>query len=160
MDKTRAKIKSTSMTAFVAILVASFLFSVATVLAIADWWTIGGALSTPESVRQGAELVRQGLLVMVLAYVGAIFLRVSREETPFFEALPRMVKLAAVLLFLAIAIPEWARFPLAGLVGGLPVCVFVDQAIIVAFMLAAIVFCLGQIIEYGYLVQDENYEII
>ena len=29
-----------------------------------------------------------------------------------------------------------------------------------AFMLAAIVFCLGQIIEYGYLVQDENFEII
>ena len=36
----------------------------------------------------------------------------------------------------------------------------VDESVMFAFMLAAIVFCLGQIIEYGYLVQDENFEII
>lgn len=160
MDKTRSKIQTSSVTAFVAILAVSAFLGLATATSIAEWWTTGGALSSPESVHRGADLVQQGLIAAVLAYVGVIFLRISREDTPFFKALPRMIKLAAVLLFLAIAVPEWASFPLAGLVGGSPSRVFVDQWIALAFVLAAVVFCLARIFEYGYLVQDENFEII
>ena len=51
MDKTRAKIKSTSMTAFVAILAIALLFGIQTSINIFDWLTTGEALSNPDSVR-------------------------------------------------------------------------------------------------------------
>ena len=38
--------------------------------------------------------------------------------------------------------------------------VIFDENSIMALALAFVVFCLGQIFEYGYFVQDENYEII
>ena len=44
MDKTRAKIKSTSMTAFVAILAIALLFGIQTSINIFDWLTTGEAL--------------------------------------------------------------------------------------------------------------------
>ena len=138
MDKTRAKIKSTSMTAFVAILAIALLFGIQTSINIFDWLTTGEALSNPDSVRHGMGLLGDGLLVALAVYVALVFLRINREETPFFANLPRKIKAVAVLLFATLA----------------------DESVMFAFMLAAIVFCLGQIIEYGYLVQDENFEII
>ena len=63
MDKTRAKIKSTSMTAFVAILAIALLFGIQTSINIFDWLTTGEALSNPDSVRHGMGLLGDGLLV-------------------------------------------------------------------------------------------------
>lgn len=159
MDKTRAKIKSTSMTAFVAILAIALLFGIQTSINIFDWLTTGEALSNPDSVRHGMGLLGDGLLVALAVYVALVFLRINREETPFFANLPRKTK----------------RWPCSfsrrsrcrsGCTGqsSAPnrnaVRALVDESVMFAFMLAAIVFCLGQIIEYGYLVQDENFEII
>lgn len=161
MDKMRAKIKASSAIAYALLLLLSLAALAATALSAVAWWTSGGsALSTPAIVNEGIGYVRQLLLAGVLLYAARIFCRISLEETPFFESLPRKIKLAGVLLFLAIAVPEWASFPLAGLVGGRPSFVFVDQTIAFAFMLAFFVFCLGRVFEYGYLVQDENFEII
>ena len=148
MDKTRAKIKSTSMTAFVAILAIALLFGIQTSINIFDWLTTGEALSNPDSVRHGMGLLGDGLLVALAVYVALVFLRINREETPFFANLPRKIKAVAVY---------WAVVSIqTGTLSG----ALVDESVMFAFMLAAIVFCLGQIIEYGYLVQDENFEII
>ena len=154
MDKTRAKIKSTSMTAFVAILAIALLFGIQTSINIFDWLTTGEALSNPDSVRHGMGLLGDGLLVALAVYVALVFLRINREETPFFANLPRKIKAVSVLLFATLAVPKWLYW--AGTLSG----ALVDESVMFAFMLAAIVFCLGQIIEYGYLVQDENFEII
>ena len=35
-----------------------------------------------------------------------------------------------------------------------------DETSIILLVLAIVVFCLGQILEYGWLLQDESYEII
>ena len=148
MDKTRAKIKSTSMTAFVAILAIALLFGIQTSINIFDWLTTGEALSNPDSVRHGMGLLGDGLL------------RINREETPFFANLPRKIKAVAVLLFATLAVPKWLYWAVGSIQTGTLSGALVDESVMFAFMLAAIVFCLGQIIEYGYLVQDENFEII
>ena len=154
MDKTRAKIKSTSMTAFVAILAIALLFGIQTSINIFDW------LSNPDSVRHGMGLLGDGLLVALAVYVALVFLRINREETPFFANLPRKIKAVAVLLFATLAVPKWLYWAVVSIQTGTLSGALVDESVMFAFMLAAIVFCLGQIIEYGYLVQDENFEII
>ena len=66
----------------------------------------------------------------------------------------------AVLLFATLAVPKWLYWAVVSIQTGTLSGALVDESVMFAFMLAAIVCCLGQIIEYGYLVQDENYEII
>lgn len=160
MDKTRAKIKATSMTAFVAILFIALMFGIQTSILIVDWLTTGGPLSNPDSARRGMGLFRDALLIALAVYVAFVFLRINREETPFFAALPRRIKAAAVLLFAALTVPKWLYWAIFSIQTGTPSGALVDESVMFAFMLAAIVFCLGQILEYGYLVQDENFEII
>lgn len=160
MDKMRAKIKATSRVAFVMTLAIVLLFGITTSVSIAGWLTTGGGMSSTDSALSGALLIRNGLLVALAAYVAFIFLRINREETPFFAALPRMIKMAAVFLFVALQVPKWLVYVVLNVQAGTSSFVFIDSSTIFAFMLAAVVFCLGQIIEYGYLVQDENFEII
>ena len=160
MDKTRAKIKSTSMTAFVAILAIALLFGIQTSINIFDWLTTGEALSNPDSVRHGMGLLGDGLLVALAVYVALVFLRINREETPFFANLPRKIKAVAVLLFATLAVPKWLYWAVVSIQTGTLSGALVDESVMFAFMLAALVFCLGQIIEYGYPVPYENFEII
>lgn len=160
MDKMRAKIKATSMTAFVAILFIALMFGIRTSILIVDWLTTGGALSNPGSARCGMGLLRDGFLIALGMYVAFVFLRINREETPFFAALPRKIKASAVLLFAALTVPKWLYWAVVSIQTGMLSGALVDESVMFAFMLAAVVFCLGQILEYGYLVQDENFEII
>ncbi|WP_101722445.1 hypothetical protein [Eggerthella timonensis] len=160
MDKMRAKIKATSMTAFVAILFIALMFGIRTSILIVDWLTTGGALSNPDSARCGMGLLRDGFLIALGMYVAFVFLRINREETPFFAALPRKIKASAVLLFAALTVPKWLYWAVVSIQTGMLSGALVDESVMFAFMLAAVVFCLGQILEYGYLVQDENFEII
>lgn len=160
MDKMRAKIKATSMTAFVAILFIALMFGIRTSILIVDWLTTGGALSNPDSARCGMGLLRDGFLIALGMYVAFVFLRINREETPFFAALPRKIKASAVLLFAALTVPKWLYWAIVSIQTGMLSGALVDESVMFAFMLAAVVFCLGQILEYGYLVQDENFEII
>lgn len=160
MDKMQAKIKATSMTAFVAILFIALMFGIRTSILIVDWLTTGGALSNPDSARCGMGLLRDGFLIALGIYVAFVFLRINREETPFFAALPRKIKASAVLLFAALTVPKWLYWAVVSIQTGMLSGALVDESVMFAFMLAAVVFCLGQILEYGYLVQDENFEII
>ena len=105
-------------------------------------------------------LLRDALLIALAVYVAFVLLRIRREETPFFPELPGRIKAAAVLLFVALAVPKWLYWVVVSFLNGEPSFTIVDEGIVFAFMLAAAVFCLGRIVEYGCLVQDENFEII
>ena len=57
-------------------------------------------------------------------------------------------------------VPQWIGYAvISGATGTISFVIF-DENSIMALALAFVVFCLGQIFEYGYLVQDENYEIV
>ena len=128
MDKTRAKIKSTSMTAFVAILAIALLFGIQTSIDIFDWLTTGEALSNPDSVRHGMGLLGDGLLVALAVYVALVFLRINREETPFFANLPRKIKAVAVLLFATLAVPKWLYWAVVSIQTGTLSGALVDES--------------------------------
>ena len=102
----------------------------------------------------------QTALAAMLAYAALVFRRIGQEETPFFPALPRKVKLAAPFLFLAVAVPRWIGYAVLGAATGRVVGTLFDETSIILLVLAIVVFCLGQILEYGWLLQDESYEII
>lgn len=155
MEEIRVKIRSNSFAVSVGLYFMAVLFIFPGVYSLVGWWTAGDALANSEAVLRGMASVRQILLAALLVYAARIFSRISKEETPFFATLARRIKLGAVLLFLALAVPHWAGYLLSGFGP-----VFIDEAVILAFLLAAMVFCFAQIIEYGHLVQDENFEIL
>ena len=96
----------------------------------------------------------------LLAYVALIFRRIARAETPFVKELPRKIKTAAAMLFLAVALPRWIGYALLSFATGSASFAIFDEVNLPALIAAAMMFSLGQVFEYGYLVQDENYEII
>ena len=148
MDEIRSKIKGTSQAAFVALLVLAA--------------TIAKAAAKTSSSDVGAFVLFgvQTALAAMLAYAALVFRRIGQEETPFFPALPRKVKLAAPFLFLAVAVPRWIGYAVLGAATGRVVGTLFDETSIILLVLAIVVFCLGQILEYGWLLQDESYEII
>ena len=81
----------------------------------------------------------------MLAYAALVFRRIGQEETPFFPALPRKVKLAAPFLFLAVAVPRWIGYAVLGAATGRVVGTLFDETSIILLAPVAIVaFCLGQ----------------
>lgn len=160
MDSVQNKIRRNSLIACIAIALIVLMLGAQTIAFLFGWWTTGGALSNPEAIWQGKGLISQFLLVTLLAYTGYLFWRISVEETPFFKDLPRKIKAGAVLLFLVLTVPKWLAYALISFQTGEPAFTIIDESVIFAFMLSAIVFSLGSIIEYGFLVQDENYEIL
>ena len=73
------------------------------------------------------------------------------------DAFPKNV---IVFLFLAVAVPRWIGYAVLGAATGRVVGTLFDETSIILLVLAIVVFCLGQILEYGWLLQDESYEII
>ncbi|WP_102379812.1 hypothetical protein [Raoultibacter timonensis] len=160
MDEVRARIERTS-TAIAVVLLCIAAICICAVLWGA-WNWIGGkqTLDIHAQVNAGVWLLRYTLISALLVYAALIFFRIGSEETPFFKELPRRIKIAAVLLFVALTVPQWIGYAvISGATGTVSFVIF-DENSIVALALAFVVFCLGQIFEYGYLVQDENYEII
>ena len=116
--------------------------------------------ASKETLRAGAFVLQQLLFTVLILYVARMFARISLEETPFFKELSRKIKVAAALLFLAFALPQWAFWVSLCLTGNPTGFVLLNEVSASAFLAAAVVFCLARIFEYGYLVQDENFEII
>lgn len=161
MDKTREKIQTSSTCISVALFLLSLAFGIATIVMAYGWLASPeGAFSSKETLHAGALALQQLLFTVLIVHVARIFCRISREETPFFEELPRKIKIAAALLFFAFAIPQWVFWASLCLTGGPTGFMLLNEVSGSALLVAAVVFCLGQILEYGYLVQDENYEII
>ncbi|WP_080797419.1 hypothetical protein [Arabiibacter massiliensis] len=160
MDEVRGKIRSSCLVAGVALLAIALLLGIGTASRIAGWWTDGSTLADADFVRRGVGLLSEALLIALAVYIAFVFERIAREETPFFPELPRMIKAAAAFLFLALAAPKWLGNAILSFQEGTLVGALIDEGVIFAFVLAAVVFCLGRIFEYGCLVQDENFEII
>lgn len=158
MNKTKTRIKAMS-TAIVCVLVfIAALSAISSIWAVWGWAANGLALDI--RINAGVWIMRQILLTVLLVYAAFIFHRIGKEETPFFKKLPRRIKIAAVLLFVALVVPQWIGYAALSISTGTFSFVVFDENSIMALALAFVVFCLGQIFEYGYLVQDENYEII
>lgn len=161
MDKTRSKIQTSSTFMSVALFLLSFAFGIATIVMACGWLASPeGAFASKETLRAGAFVLQQLLFTVLILYVARMFARISLEETPFFKELSRKIKVAAALLFLAFALPQWAFWVSLCLTGNPTGFVLLNEVSASAFLAAAVVFCLARIFEYGYLVQDENFEII
>lgn len=162
MDSTKEKIKSTSMTIFVVLLVmAGFL----TISALYNTWEMldssPGMSIAPDSEFTLARTLMSPYCFAVLGvFTAFIFKSISAHETPFTKDVPQRIKIAAVLLFLSIALPQWLGYLLHSAATGIFSFTLFDETVILALVLSAIVFCLAQIFEYGFMVQDENYEIL
>ena len=162
MDEIRSKIKGTSQAAFVALLVLAAALAMVAAATLATYLGSATSLDPASSSDVGAFVLFgvQTALAAMLAYAALVFRRIGQEETPFFPALPRKVKLAAPFLFLAVAVPRWIGYAVLGAATGRVVGTLFDETSIILLVLAIGVFCLGQILEYGWLLQDESYEII
>ena len=158
----RSKIKGTSQAAFVALLVLAAALAMVAAATLATYLGSATSLDPASSSDVGAFVLFgvQTALAAMLAYAALVFRRIGQEETPFFPALPRKVKLAAPFLFLAVAVPRWIGYAVLGAATGRVVGTLFDETSIILLVLAIVVFCLGQILEYGWLLQDESYEII
>lgn len=112
------------------------------------------------AVKTVSSLVQLTLLAILFVYVALTLLRIGREQTPFFKELPRKIKTIAVMLLAAVLLPQWLGYALLSFATGQPYFTIFNETGIIALVAAGIIFCLGQIFEYGYLIQDENFEII
>lgn len=160
MNEVKARIERTSTA------IAVILLCIAAICTCAvfwgGWnWIIGkSGFDIRAQVNAGVWLLRYALVSALLVYAALMFFRIGKEETPFFKELPGRIKIAAALLFVALVVPQWIGYAvISGATGTISFVIF-DENSIMALALAFVVFCLGQIFEYGYLVQDENYEII
>ena len=156
MDEIRSKIKGTSQAAFVALLVLAAALAMVAAATLATYLGSATSLDPASSSDVGAFVLFgvQTALAAMLAYAALVFRRIGQEETPFFPAL------AAPFLFLAVAVPRWIGYAVLGAATGRVVGTLFDETSIILLVLAIVVFCLGQILEYGWLLQDESYEII
>lgn len=112
------------------------------------------------AVNTAVSLVQLALLAILFVYVALTLLRIGREQTPFFKELPRKIKTIAVLLLAVVLLPQWLGYAMLSFVTGQPHFTVFNETGIIALVAAGIIFCLGQIFEYGYLIQDESFEII
>lgn len=158
MNEIKGRIKALS-TAIVVILTFVVLASSLSVLYGMGGLT-AGTLTFSELLNQGVWLLRQALITILLAYMAFIFFRIRREETPFFEQLPREIKIASVLIFAAFVLPQWVGYAIKSFATGTYSFVVLDETGILALGLAFTVYCFGQIFQYGLLVQNENNEIV
>lgn len=158
MNEVKGRIKALS-TAIVVILAFIVVVSSLSVLYGIKGLT-AETLAFSELHNQGVWLMRQALITILLAYLAFVFLRIRREETPFFKQLPREIKIASVLIFAAFVLPQWVGYAIKSFVTGTYSFVVLDETGILALGLAFTVYCFGQIFQYGLLVQNENNEIV
>lgn len=161
MDKVRTKIKTSSVAVAVGLTVIAAFLAVAAVASA----THGMSAASLDFARSGdvEPFVYAGMyacLAALLCFVASTFLRIAREETPFFPGLSRRVKIASPLVFLAVALPRWIGFAAVSFARGTASFAVFDEVNVPFLVVAAVLFCLGQVLEYGWLLQDESYEII
>ena len=162
MDGIHKKIQKNALVVGMGLLVVAAFMVLA---AFASAWSLlaGGAPLDFSEGRVLDTLVRTmtyALLTALIMYAARIFFRISTQETPFFKELPRKIKTAAVMLFFALAIPRWIGYALHSFAIGSIAGAVVDEVLLAALVMSGLLFCLGQVFEYGYLLQDESYDIL
>lgn len=154
MEQIRRKIKRNATIAAVAL----FILTAAIAIALAFFGLPSLASLNPIPgdrlvVRTVTSLVQLALLAILFVYAALTLLRIAREQTPFSKELPRKIKTVAVLLLAAVLLPRWLGYALLSFVTGQTHFTIFNETGIVALVAAGIIFCLGQIFEYGYLIE-------
>lgn len=160
MNEVGNRIKTNSLAIGVALILIAVLLAAAT-LGMAWGWPV--AWSTHDlrgNINLGVRIGCQALFALFFLHLALTFFRISSQETPFFKKLPHQIKIAAVLLLAAVQVPRWIGYATLSVATGQLTVTLFDEFGILALAFSLILFCLGQIFEYGYLLQDENYEII
>lgn len=163
MDTIKRKIRNTSLTIFVGLLVVCTPFALGQVYNLGVWFTdyaITGSLDNTVALNGAMQNLGQLFLMGLLVYIAFIFGHISEEETPFFPTLPHKLKVAAVLLFLAMTLPRWIGEAVHCFTTQTLGFTIADGSTLIALLLAAILFCFGRILEYGYLIQNDNDAIV
>lgn len=160
VNEVASRIKTNSLAIGVALILVAALLTVATLHAAWNWPAASPTYDLHRNINLGVQIGCQALFALLFVHLALTFFRISSQETPFFRKLPRRIKIAAVLLLAAAQVPRWIGYAVLSIATGRPTGVLFDEFGILALALALILFCLGQIFEYGYLLQDENYEII
>lgn len=160
MDKTKDKIRSLSSVLFFALLAIGVLVMGASTYHI--FLSLG--LLSPNSNAAGdvdwTGFLQSSFLSALLVYTAFIFRKVSKTETPFTKDIPHRLKIAALGLFLALAVPQWLGYLISSISTGIFQFVLFSESEIFALAMAAVVYCMAQIYEYGFMLQDESYEIL
>lgn len=161
----REKIKSTSTAIFVGLLALAGIFLVGTAISVKTIYNrylemISGTYASLDFQADVIGTVRICCLNALLIVTAFIFRKISINETPFLKEVPKRLKVVSLLLFLSIAVPQWLGYALYSIsTGKVAFAVFENQTIL-AFIISSLIFCFAQIFDYGYMIQDENDEIL
>lgn len=160
MEKTKDKIRSLSFTLFCALLVIVGLIVVASTHHVFLSLGLFGLPETSLDIAGWVILSQSFLLSALLVYIALIFKKISRTETPFTKAIPHRMKIAALGLFCVLAVPRWIGDVAFSISTDTFSFVLFGESEMFALAIAAIVYCMAQIFDYGFMLQDESYEII
>lgn len=160
MDHTKDKIRSLSSALFFALLIIAGFMVVASTHHVFLSLSLFGLSGAPLDITGWAILAQSYLLSALLVHMAFIFKKISKTETPFTKAIPRRMKIAALGLFLALAVPHWVGYLVFSMSTGTFRFVLFGESEIFALAMAAIVYCMAQIFDYGFMLQDESYEIL
>lgn len=161
----RQKIKSTSKAIYIA------LFALAGILLVGAVFSVSATPGRYLAMRLGTytplefqlDIVAIGrlcCLVALLVVMAFIFRKISVNETPFLKTIPKRLKIVSLLVFVSIAVPQWLGYVFYSIsTGEVSFSVF-DNLTISAVIISGLVFCFAQIFDYGYMIQDENDEIL
>lgn len=160
MNEVGNHIKTNSLAIGIVLIFVAALLVTATAWAVWSWPAAWPTYDLHRNIEAGVQIGCQALFALFFVHLALTFFRISSQEAPFFKKLPRQIKIAAVLLFAAAQVPRWIGYAVLSAASGRLTGTLFDEFGILALAFSLILLCLGQIFEYGYLLQDENYEII
>ena len=160
MKTVKEKIKRFSKTVSIALLAGAGLMTFAMFLYLiqhrgfyAQVFELG---DTQAMFRHSIWIIGRIGLILLLVYGASVFRAIEANENPFVAAIPRRMKKAAVFLFFTVAIPQW----MYTLLDNSAKFALFDQTTGLVLILSVTICCFAQFYEYGYLLQDENDEIL
>jgi len=161
MDEVRGKIKTSCNIIFVGLLAVAACMVLGVIYNSGPLLGLGEGYMTFENPYGWLiSIVRPILHALLFVYTAFMFRTISTNETPFTENIPRKMKIVALLLFLSFALPAWMQDILSSISTGVFGFTFIGNIQIVALVVSGFVFIMAQIFKYGFLLQDENYEIL
>lgn len=154
------RIKSSSKVAIVALSFGAFwcilllldgIGKLAAHMASTDTWTAlsyGGYRPLP-------YLLQLALLLAIVSICIAMLATVRKRGTPFVASIPRRMKLIAILVFILSSAPNWVYYLLRGIHEGETGFAIIENSGIIGLILAAVVYALAMIFQYGCQLQQE-----
>lgn len=162
MKQAKEKMRRSSLVAVVLLSLASLWCGVLLAyrlcrLLAADLGAAGMLASRYAPVR---EVVSLAILLAMLGLALSLFISIRRQGTPFLPAIPRRMKWLAVLVFALSEAPNWAGYLLEGVLHGRAAFAVISNSGFVGLVMAAVMYALAVMFQYGCLLQQENDETL